>query len=65
MTDEMLSIAEAARRLGVSGHMIKEIIDAKEIHTFKPYPNAKRQKVWASELDRYVRAKRSNCEVSR
>lgn len=64
MTDEMLTIAEAARRMGISGHMIREIIAAKEIHTFLPHPGAKRRKIWASELERYVQAKRSNCEVS-
>ena len=55
--NEMLTRAEVARRLRISQHLLKELIEAGEIKTFQPHPNAKRRRIWSSEIDRYREGK--------
>lgn len=62
--DKMLSFAEVARRLGVSGHMVTDIVDSGEIAAFTP-ATGKHRRIWQSELARYRKSKfekRELCE---
>jgi hypothetical protein len=64
--DRMLSFAEVARRLGVSGHMVTDLVDSGELLAFVPAEN-KNRRIWESELRRYrvsKLAKRELYEVS-
>ena len=60
--DQMLSFAEVARRLGVCGHMVTDMVEAGELKAFEPSPG-KRKRIWASELSRYRQSKRELCDL--
>lgn len=47
--DKMLSFAEVARRLGVSGHMVTDLVESGELVAFVPAEN-KHRRIWESEL---------------
>lgn len=54
--DKMLSFAEVARRLGVSGHTVADMVRAAELTAFTPAAG-KHRRIWESELARYRAAK--------
>ena len=60
--DEMLSFAEVARRLGVCGHMVSDLVAAGELRAFEP-SSGKRKRIWNSELLRYRQSKRELCDL--
>jgi excisionase family DNA binding protein len=54
--DKMLSFAEVARRLGVSGHTVADMVRAAELTAFTPAAG-KHRRIWESELARYRQSK--------
>jgi excisionase family DNA binding protein len=60
--DKMLSFAEVARRLGISGHMVTDLVDSGELHAFTPGVG-KHRRIWATELVRYRRSKLAKREL--
>lgn len=60
--DQMLSFAEVARRLGVCGHMVTDMVQSGQLKAFEPSPG-KRKRIWSSELARYRQSKRELCDL--
>lgn len=48
----MLTFAEVGKRLGVSGHTVRKMVDAGVLHAFAPEPGMARR-VWESDLDEF------------
>lgn len=65
--DTMLSFAEVGRRLGISGHMVADLVRLGELASFIP-GEGKQRRIWESEVSRYRLTKREIrelCEVSK